>query len=227
MRAAGFAHVGRRRSRNDDVVLLQPDDGLVIVCDGADGNTAATMTAELVASMVRSDRDTPPATLLEVAIRAAATQVRDRWDDQFYETTTLGAVLLAPTGIGVATSVGDTRCYRLRGDRLERLTGRAVAPTRAAALRGVHPASPQHMTTPRWENGVPHLDEIEIVPVAFEPADLGLVCTDGLHKDVPEEEIARLLGQHGADAEAAAHALVEAANAAGGRDNVGVVVFAT
>jgi PPM family protein phosphatase len=226
MRAAGIAHVGRRRSRNDDVVVLLPRSGLVIVCDGADGDTAARITAGVITSMVEADRGTSPAALLEAALRAAATQVRDRWDDQFYETATVGTVLLAPSGIAVAASVGDTRCYHLHDGALVRLTGRAVAPARAAALRSISPTSPQHPTTPRWDNAVPHLDEIELLEVAFGPRDLGLICTDGLHKDVPEVEIARLLQQHADDLEAAAQALVDAANAAGGRDNIGVAVFA-
>jgi serine/threonine protein phosphatase PrpC len=226
MRAAGVSHAGRRRSRNDDVVVLLPGCGLVVVCDGADGDTAARMTAEVIASMAQSDPGTPPGALLEAALRAAATQVRERWDDQFYETATVGAVLVGPTGRAAAASVGDTRCYHLREGELVRLTGRAVAPSRVAALRSISPTSPQHPTTPRWDNAVPHLDEIELLDVAFGPRDLGLVCTDGLHKDVPEVEIARLLQEHAGDLEAAARALVDAANAAGGRDNIGVAVFA-
>jgi serine/threonine protein phosphatase PrpC len=225
MRAASLVHVGRRRSRNDDLTLVLPEAGLVIVCDGADGSTAARMTAEAIAALVQADRATPPARLLEAALHAAATQVRERWDEQFYETATVGAVLLTPSGAGVAASVGDTRCYRLHDGQLVRLTGRAVAPARAAALRGMSPTSPLHPTTPRWDNAVPHLDEIEVLEVAFGPRDIGLVCTDGLHKDVPEPQIALLLQQHAEDPAAAARALVDAANAAGGRDNIGVAVF--
>jgi protein phosphatase len=63
-------------------------------------------------------------------------------------------------------------------------------------------------------------DVVQIVP---EKGDLFLLCTDGLTREVSEDEIARVLGAE-SDPERAAQTLVDLANEAGGRDNVTCLV---
>jgi protein phosphatase len=52
-----------------------------------------------------------------------------------------------------------------------------------------------------------------------------LICSDGLTTMVPDEEMARLLGESGGDVDKSAHALVDEANARGGEDNITVVLL--
>jgi protein phosphatase len=64
---------------------------------------------------------------------------------------------------------------------------------------------------------------IDLVDLAFQPGDLLLLCSDGLTEEVSDEGIAAIVAQS-SDLPAACRALVEAANAAGGRDNVSVIL---
>ena len=66
--------------------------------------------------------------------------------------------------------------------------------------------------------------EVAITRTPLEDGDVVLVCSDGLHGPVSDESIARILASHD-DPSAAADALVRAANANGGPDNISAVVF--
>jgi protein phosphatase len=63
----------------------------------------------------------------------------------------------------------------------------------------------------------------DVVTIDVEKGDLFLLCSDGLTREVDEEAIGRILGA-GSDLERAAQSLVDAANEAGGRDNVTALV---
>jgi len=67
--------------------------------------------------------------------------------------------------------------------------------------------------------------DVEITPIALEPGDRILLCTDGLSTPVPDSAIAAIMARarHG-DPGPLCSALIEAANAAGGPDNITVVV---
>jgi protein phosphatase len=59
----------------------------------------------------------------------------------------------------------------------------------------------------------------------IEPQDVLLLCSDGLTTMIPDDEIARFMNESGGDIEGAARALVDAANARGGEDNITVVLL--
>jgi serine/threonine protein phosphatase PrpC len=59
----------------------------------------------------------------------------------------------------------------------------------------------------------------------IQPDDVLLLCSDGLTTMIPDDEIARMLRENGADIEEAAGVLVEAANARGGEDNITVLLL--
>ena len=67
--------------------------------------------------------------------------------------------------------------------------------------------------------------DVETLTVAATPGDLYLICSDGLTDIVRDEQIAELIRAADHDPDAAAEALVAAANRAGGIDNITVVLF--
>jgi PPM family protein phosphatase len=93
---------------------------------------------------------------------------------------------------------------------------------RAGAITEAQPA--HH---PGWDTMSNHLGiapaRIETVSLRIIPGDRILLCTDGLTNMVSDADIARLLRSHADDAECV-DALIDTANAAGGRDNITVVV---
>ena len=140
--------------------------------------------------------------------------------------TTLTAAWVGEKEV-VLVHVGDSRCYRWREGHLERLTddhslveemvrqGRltpeeaAIHPQRSIITRAL---GPEQTVVP------------DTLTVPARGDDLFLLCSDGLTSMVPEAEIAEVLASTG-DLETAGRALVDRANAAGGKDNITVVLF--
>jgi protein phosphatase len=121
---------------------------------------------------------------------------------------------------------GDSRCYLLRAGKLERVTQdhslvdeqmRLGAMTAEEAER-----SPLRSVITRAIGTQPSITE-DVAEIQPEPGDVFLLCSDGLTREVNEDGIARILGA-GNDLDRAAQALVDAANEAGGRDNVTALV---
>jgi protein phosphatase len=122
--------------------------------------------------------------------------------------------------------IGDSRAYHLRGDVLTQIT---QDQTVSQALVESGAMTEEQAATSPYSNmltqAVGGSDELEpaLSNVDLATGDTLLMCTDGLTKHVTPPEIARLLQQHD-DAAAASNALVEAALAGGGTDNVTALV---
>jgi serine/threonine protein phosphatase PrpC len=143
--------------------------------------------------------------------------------------TTLVALLLgagaeagSESGRVLIAHAGDSRCYMWRGGELKRMTQdhslvdeqiRLGTMTVEEAER-----SPFRSVITRAIGTQKSVTEDEL-EMDVETGDVFLLCSDGLTREVSEDEIARVLGA-GDDLEQAAQALVDAANEAGGRDNV-------
>ena len=210
---------------------------LFVVADGLGGHNggerasslAVRTTADrLVEALARPAGLADPDYVVESALREAVETAADAVDAAAAADpnlggmgTTLTLALVRGERLHVAHA-GDSRLYLFRAGRLWPLTrdhtyaellaeqGRPVPPEAARVLvnclgGGSPGVAPELATFPVW------------------PGDAILLCTDGLHGPVPADAIARVLAAS-ATAEAAARALVAAANAAGGPDNVTVVV---
>jgi protein phosphatase len=122
---------------------------------------------------------------------------------------------------------GDTRCYLFRGGSLQLLTEDHTVAAEMARRGMIAPedvaANPfRHVVTNVLGGGKPGV-RADVSRQDLEPNDVALLCSDGLTDMVPDERIAGILAAE-EDAQAACERLVEAANAAGGKDNVTAVV---
>ena len=122
---------------------------------------------------------------------------------------------------------GDSRGYLLRGTHLHRIT-RDHTIAQQLVDRGAMTA--EQAAESRWSHviwncvgGGKHELNPDVHKTALEPGDVLMLCTDGLTKHVPDGRIAEALGGAGGAA-GSARRLVDEANAAGGSDNVTVVV---
>jgi protein phosphatase len=227
---AGVSHVGLVRPENEDSAFVGPY--LAAVADGVGGAAAgevasATATFALAATVLGRFGEAPEQLLVDGSEAAGAHVRRGIQTDlnRLGMATTLTAVVTDGERV-VLGHVGDSRAYLLRDgvltqvsrdhtyvqDLVERgrLDEEAVRrhPWRNVVLRSV--------------DGDPVHDGIDLVPLDVEVGDRLLLCSDGLTDLVRNEAIAELLTAE--DADAAAAACVEAALAAGGRDNVTCVV---
>jgi hypothetical protein len=135
--------------------------------------------------------------------------------------------MVAGDGV-VIGHVGDSRAYLVRDDKLTQLT---QDHSLVAELIRSGRLSPEEAETHPQRSvitralGTDSEVEIDLFSLAAKDHDLFLLCSDGLTSMVADEEIERLLVDSRADLDAATRELIEAANQAGGEDNISVVLF--
>jgi PPM family protein phosphatase len=219
--------VGRVRDGNEDAYLVDDAMGLFAVADGMGGHRAgevASVTAlEALRAAVNAGR--PLRESIEDANEAVFT--KSLTDSNLRGMgTTLTAGTLVTGGTVLVGHVGDSRAYLLHEGELQQVTvdhslveelvreGRLTADEAA-----VHP---QRSIITR-ALGVDASVEVDIFSVELVPGDRLLFCSDGLTGMVQPDAIAAVLRRE-EDPTRAAHQLIDAANAAGGEDNITAVV---
>ncbi|MCU4182974.1 protein phosphatase 2C domain-containing protein [Acidiferrimicrobium sp. IK] len=245
-----------RRNEDAYAVAVEGDRAAVVVCDGvsssANPDQASAAAAAAAADALRPSLTGPaqpdPAAVTDVlraAVSAAGSAVVGVPGDEpgghpAAPSTTIVVALVEPGRVAVA-SVGDSRAYWLTpepdeqeepGDASRRLT---VDDSLAemAIKQGVPPEAayrlPQAHVITRWLGaGAREGEEPEVGVFTTERGGLLLVCTDGLWNYFePPEHLASLITEHGGTTPIEmARSLVDAANAAGGGDNITVAVVA-
>lgn len=225
-------NIGRVRHGNEDAHLAV--NGLWLVSDGMGGHAAGE-----VASRIVVDTFTPLARRRELraadlmaAIQVANEAIREHGATH-QRARGLGATISGVASVTVGgkrqwaiINVGDSRVYRLVGDRL----GRATidhSETEELVLEGVISAEEarthhaRHIITRSLGQRAPLHPDLWLLPLAA--SERFVVCSDGLNSEVSDVQIRAILLAE-PDAQRAADSLVGAALVAGGRDNVTVVV---
>lgn len=229
--AAGITDRGRMRRANEDYFVMRPEAGAFVVCDGmggaAAGETASHLAAETAAAALAKAK--PGSAAIRDAVRLANSAVYER-ARQDRRLEGMGTTLVALSVSGNTAwlgHVGDSRCYRWRVGALERLTAdhslveeqiRIGRMTREQARR-----SPmQNVITRAVGTRAEVVADIQELPLQRD--DLFLIASDGLTRELTDAAIAALLQAGARDLQATCAALVAAANAAGGRDNITCVL---
>lgn len=230
-RAAAVTDTGRRRLRNEDAFVCEPP--LFAVADGMGGARAGEIAARLAAAALEEAGARvrgPEGIAASIAEANRRIWERSRADPQTAGMgTTVTAALVDPeTGTVAIGHVGDSRAYLLREGTLEQLTTdhSLVAELVESGVLTPEEAErhPQRSAITRALGTEPTV-EVDAFTVQGRPGDLFLLCSDGLSSMVPDDEVAAAIAAAGSDPARAAEALVAAANARGGEDNVTVVLF--
>ena len=229
---AGATHVGVVRRVNQDA-FFRWDDGqrgeiLLVVADGLGGHrggeVASQMATQLIGPLVAMGDAAPPDRLVR-AIGEANRQIHEasRKDDALEGMgTTVVCLLITRDGPAWVAHVGDSRLYRLREDAFASLTedhSLVATLVREGVLGPEEARSDPRRNQILRALGVRREVEIDVAPLDPLPGDAYLLCTDGLHGLVDEGEIEGLVREPGEPSIAIAK-LIEAANRAGGTDNV-------
>ena len=142
--------------------------------------------------------------------------------------TTMTVALVENDGTVTIGHVGDSRAYLLRGDRLEQLTDDHSLVAELVRRGELSPQAaevhPQRSVITRALGTDPDVD-VDAFSVDAQAGDVFLICSDGLSDMVDGEQIEAIVNTHRGDLDAAAKALVQAANRAGGEDNITAVLF--
>ncbi len=226
---AGLSHVGKVRTTNEDAWLARADLGIWAVADGMGGHArgdvaSGTIVAELA-------RIAPPADAR--SLRRDVDEALARADAQLKAAASSSAEISASTVVALLVFgahfavlwAGDSRAYRLRDGRLERLTtDHSLVQELVDSGALTAEAAASHPLRSRLTRGVGTAASLEIEGRQGEVAvgDRFLLCSDGLTGHLADEEIARILA--GAAPGQACRELVERTLAAGASDNVTAVI---
>ena len=221
---------GRQRSENEDSLFVRSP--IFVVADGMGGAQAGEVASKAAAdSFDRDLPEGPPEQFLRETIEEANRRIHElaRADPSRagMGTTITAAIVDAQAeevGIG---HVGDSRAYRLRRGKLERLTRDHSLVEEMRRKGQITDAQaedhPQRSIITRALGPEPDVEvDLQTVPAA--PGDVFLLCSDGLTTMVNEERIAAVLSSATSMREAV-RALVDEANGAGGRDNITALAF--
>jgi serine/threonine protein phosphatase PrpC len=232
--AAGATDQGRTRRTNEDFygVKLDNDDGACnfVVCDGMGGAAAGEVASRMAVEAMLYAMNQGPLTreTFQQAVDVANHNVHIS-AEQDPSRAGMGTTLVAMATRGNhawVAHVGDSRCYRLRDGRLERLTHDHSLVDEQVRLGQLTPA--QAETSPMRNvitRAVGTQDEVDadVIDFVVAPADLYLLASDGLMREVDDERIAGIL-RNADDLQQTCAQLIGAANAAGGRDNITCVL---
>lgn len=240
LEAAGCTDAGVLRPNNEDAFECCREQGVFVVCDGmggaAAGEIASRMAAETVCKALcktkrgeQFDGDAVEAAMTE-AIAEANRKIFERAErDASYQGmgTTIVMARLAE-GVAHLAHVGDSRCYLLRGGRLELMTQDHSLVSEQIRLGQL---SPEEAETSPYRNvitralGTDASVTAEYQRVQMVKDDVLLLCSDGLTRELSDAEIAGVMAEReGGDLETVCHRLVERAKEAGGRDNITCVL---
>jgi PPM family protein phosphatase len=236
--SAGCTHVGRR-GNNEDSMVLRPDLGLFVVADGMGGYEGGEIASRIVTDTMQAffelnagDAETtwpfkadpsigPGENLVSVGIQLANREVLRQKTGKLISMGSTAVVVALHDARVVVGHVGDSRVYRLRGGALEPLTTdhSLVEELRRA---GMSPPGDQFGHIITRAIGIGHDVRPELMVDRPREGDAYLLCSDGLTDPLDDEDIAAALAT--LPPVGACQALVERALAAGGTDNITVVI---
>jgi PPM family protein phosphatase len=226
---AGRTDVGRQRSANEDSLVVRPP--LFAVADGMGGAKAGEVASALAVEAVESAGESrePAEAQLAGIVRDANRRIYDLAvadESRRGMGTTLTLAKVHDGEVSLA-HVGDSRAYRMRDGELSQLTRdhSLVAELERSGQITAEAAEhhPQRSIITRALGPEPDV-EVDTYTLAGRDGDLFLICSDGLTSMISDEEVTSIL--RSADSlDAAAEALVRAANQSGGKDNITVILF--
>jgi protein phosphatase len=241
----GRTDVGRRRARNEDSILV--GDGVLVVCDGMGGHQAGDVASRIAVDTIgaffsRSEADPeltwpygfdPTVSLdanrIRTAIKLAnrAIYTRAAAEDEYAGMgTTVAATLVGAADEARFTygHVGDSRIYLVRSGRMLQLTrdDSLANSAWADADAGVGTVMKNVLTKAL---GVRPEVEFDVAAHDLLDGDIVLLCSDGLTNMLDDPAILETVARNDEHLEKTCDALVESANAQGGRDNISVLLL--
>jgi PPM family protein phosphatase len=220
---------GLQRRANEDSLLVRSP--LFVVADGMGGAQAGEVASSIAVDMFRDglQNGTDPESSLLTQVEQANSRINELSHQRVEHAgmgTTITAVHVGEQDVSIA-HVGDSRAYCLRDGELLRLTDDHSLVDELIRQGKLTPEEaeehPQRSVITR-ALGPEATVEVDVRSFRGRPGDVYLLCSDGLTTMVGEEDLLELLATH-ARLRDAGEALIAAANTAGGKDNITVVLF--
>jgi serine/threonine protein phosphatase PrpC len=230
--AVGRTDPGLKRKHNEDAYSILEDHHLFVIADGMGRHAAGEVASKLAVDAIGDsfEKGTRPSWTPEGTLPKRASQLRDAIilanEKIFHEAhdveeyagmgTTVVACYFSPNNQRVYIAhVGDSRCYRYRGNTMSQLTKDHTLG--AAGIQG------RSSSVLSRAVGVEERVEVDLNMESPLPGDIYLLCSDGLSRMLTDPEISETLGAM-KDLDACVAKLIDMANARGGRDNITTIL---
>ncbi len=239
--SAEISDVGRKRKNNEDASVRIIQHGIFCVADGMGGQAGGDLASETIITSLQESFAKAAAvddgTLSKrCTLFLSATNRASKWIKNFADEKVIGqmgstvvALVIDPRDPRRAVSLhaGDSRLYRYRSGSLNQITADHSAVNALAAKLGIG----RENVPAKYQNellravGLNESVELERTFIDISSGDIFLICTDGLTKMLSDDAIAAIIKAGSPSGlQAVAQSLINAANEAGGRDNVTVVL---
>ena len=228
----GLSDRGRKRNVNEDALFVRPEEGIGLVADGMGGHQAGEVASSIIAEVFKERfaelAGRNPGEALKGLIDEANARIlqKSQEKNEFRGMgSTVTALLFGSSGYTVA-QVGDSRAYLLREGKLQQITEdhslvQAQINMGVITKEQARHSRLKHILT-RSMGG--HEDvAVDLQQGEARPGDIYLLCSDGFHGELNEEEIANLLALP-EDLPQKARNLIHFANDRDGSDNITVVL---
>jgi PPM family protein phosphatase len=233
---------GRSRSNNEDAVLLDAAVGLAVLADGMGGYNAGEVASGMATQFICGElgrwlREAPPG-IGAAELRRAMDICCDNANRAIFNAANanpqyagMGTTLVVAVAHGqqlLVGHVGDARAYRWRAGALQQITrdhSLLQEQLDAGLITPAQAAASAHKNLVTRAVGVEDTVLLETHVHELQGGDTYLLCSDGLSDMLSDAAIAHVLGQHASSLTLAGQALIAAANDAGGRDNISVVLM--
>ena len=233
IRCFGLTDVGCSRLSNEDAFAVEPELGLFVVADGMGGaqagELASAIAIETIVNGVRCSAPTRTVEGLVAAIREANRSILARAaENPDYQGmgTTVVAALIDPPAAHIA-SVGDSRLYLFRQGALERVTSDQTLVNEVGRSLGL---TEEQIHTHPFRNvltmavGARERIEVHSHELTLDAGDILLLCSDGLHGVVDDQELAQVLAAADRGLAETTADLIGRARENGGPDNITAVL---
>jgi parallel beta-helix repeat protein len=234
---AGLSDTGRARRENEDRIYMDGDRGLFVVADGLGGHAAGERAAETAVEMIKTRLERKigsPEDRMREAITVANNEIHTQAEEhaEWNGMACVVTIALVEDGRVTVGHVGDSRLYALEPGSIRKVTldhspvGELEDSGRLSEASAMaHPRRNEVFRDLGSELHGPDDDDfIDILTFPFRPSMALLICSDGLSDQVGSADIRGIIEARAQDPDAAVSALVQAANDAGGKDNVSVVL---
>jgi serine/threonine protein phosphatase PrpC len=223
-----------RMVRPADPRLLAEKGTLVVVADGMGGHSAGEVASQMAADVVSRvyyEAGAAPGAALKRAVEEANRRIHEAAaaDESKHGMGTTCTALALCGGTAYAAHVGDSRLYMLRAGQLYQLSEDHSAVNEMVKLGII---TKEQARTHEDKNVIlralgttPEVEVSVLEPFAVREGDRYLLCSDGLHDLVLEDEIASVLSE-AEDIHAAGERLIALAKERGGHDNITVGIIA-